>query len=469
MLEQTQGVMDKVRQHFLVEQAEAVKSIMTISGFGFGGRGQNQGISFIMLKDWEERKRPDLKVGAVAGRAMGYFSTIRNALVFAFPPPAITELSTSTGFDFMLQDRSGLGHDALMDARLQVLGMAASDPRLVAVRPNGMDDVPQYKVDIDPEKTGALGVSITAVQTQLAAAFGSAYINDFIHNGRVKRVYVQADAPHRMLPSDIDNLYVRSMSNTMVPFSALATGSWVYGSPRLERYNGFPALNFQGQAAAGKSSGEAMEAMEEIVSRLPAGFGHEWTGISYQERMAQSQAGLLYAFSILVIFLVLAALYESWKIPISVMLALPLGVIGSIAATSLRGLPNDVYFQIGLLTVLGLTTKNAILIVQFAKFNREQGMRLIPATLKGARLRLRPIIMTSLAFGFGVLPLVLASGAGAGAQKAIGTAVFGGMVTATFLAIFFIPLFYVIIVRLFERRRDESLLQPEDKTKEILK
>ncbi|HPR64332.1 MAG TPA: efflux RND transporter permease subunit [Thermoanaerobaculia bacterium] len=454
-LEQTQEVMEKVQHHFLVDQKEAVKSVMAITGFGFSGQGQNQAMAFVMLKDWNLRQRDDLRVKAVAGRAMGFLMSLTNARAFAFPPPSIIELGTSTGFDFMLQDRSGLGHEALMKARLQVLGMAMQDPRLTSVRPNGMDDVPQYQVEIDWEKAGAMGVPVSAAQMQLAAAFGSAYVNDFIHNGRVKRVYAQVDAPFRMLPGDIDRLFVRNMVGSMVPFSALASGHWISGSPRLERYNSFPSLNFQGEAAPGHSSGEAMEAMEEIASKLPKGFGHEWTGMSYQERMAQSQAGLLYAFSIFVIFLVLAALYESWTVPISVMLALPLGVIGSIAATSLRGLPNDIYFQIGLLTVLGLTTKNAILIVQFAKFRMEEGMGLLEATLEGARLRLRPIVMTSLAFGFGVLPLALASGAGAGAQNAIGTAVFGGMVTATFLAIFFIPLFYVLVVRIFGRKGKE--------------
>jgi HAE1 family hydrophobic/amphiphilic exporter-1 len=429
---------------------------MAVSGFSFAGRGQNQGIFFVKLRDWQERQRPDLKAKAVAGRAMGFFATLTNARGFAFPPPAIVELGVSTGFDFMLQDRSGIGHERLMQARLQLLGMAAQDPRLTAVRPNGMDDVPQYKVDIDWVKAGALGVPVSLIQHQLAAGFGSAYVNDFIHNGRIKRVYAQLDAPYRMLPDDIDQLRVGSIAGTMVPISAITSGHWVYGSPRLERYNGFPSLNFQGQASPGFSSGDAMAAMEQIVPKLGTGLGYEWTGISYQERMAQAQAGILYAFSVLVIFLVLAALYESWTIPMSVMLALPLGVIGSVAASTWRGLPSDVYFQIGLLTVLGLTTKNAILIVQFATYHRSRGMGLIEATLEAARQRIRPIVMTSLAFGFGVLPLALASGAGAGAQNAIGTAVFGGMVTATTIAVFFIPLFFVVIVQLFGRKKAAS-------------
>jgi HAE1 family hydrophobic/amphiphilic exporter-1 len=316
-----------------------------------------------------------------------------------------------------------------------------------------MADVPMYKVDIDWEKAGALGVYVSSVQSYLSAAFGSAYIGNFVQGGRVKRVYAQADAPFRMLPGDMERLHIRNRQGELVPLSAVASGRWVYGSPRLERYNGFPAMNIQGEAAPGHSTGEAMLAMEELMARLPQGVGHEWTGLSYQQRMSESQAGLLYAFSILVIFLVLAALYESWTFPISVMLALPLGVIGGVLASSQRGMSNDVYFQIGLLTVLGLTTKNAILIVQFATQRIEQGMGLVEATLQAAGLRLRPIVMTSLAFGFGVLPLALATGAGAGAMRAIGTSVLGGMVTGTFLAVFFIPLFFVLVVQLFGRKR----------------
>ena len=315
----------------------------------------------------------------------------------------------------------GLGHAKLMEARNQLLGMAAQDPVLTKVRPNGLEDVPEYRVDVDWEKAGALGVPITSIHNTISAAFGSAYVNDFIQGGRVKRVYAQADAPYRMLPQDLEKLYVRNNAGKMVPFSSFASGHWTSGSPKLERFNGFPSLNILGEAAPGRSSGEAMQAMEGFVRKLPQGIGFDWTGLSYQERQAGAQTAPLYAFSILVIFLCLAALYESWPIPISILLALPLGVIGGVIASTLRGLPNDVYFQIGLLTTLGLTTKNAILIVQFAKARVEEGMGLIEATLEGAKLRLRPIIMTSLAFGFGVLPLALASGAGAGAQKAIGT------------------------------------------------
>ena len=459
-MEQTEAVMLKVRNHFLVDQKEAVESCMTISGFGFAGQAQSQGLVYIKLRDWDLRQRPDLRVRGILRKAMPVLLGIREATVLAFPPPAVTELGSAKGFDFMLQDRGGLGHEKLMDARLQLMVQAMRDQRLTAVRPNGMPDMAEYKVDIDWEKAGTLGVRVPAAQSSISVAFGSAYVNDFIQGGRVHRVYVQADAPYRMLPEDLKDLYVRNNVGGMVPVSALASGRWTYASPRLERYNGFPAVNFQGEAAPGRSTGDAMKAMEEISRKLSQGIGYEWTGLSYQEQLSQSQTGLLYAFSILAIFLVLAALYESWSIPISVLLALPLGVIGGVLASSSRGLANDVYFQIGLLTVLGLTTKNAILIVQFAKIRVEQGTGLIEATLEGAKLRLRPIVMTSLAFGFGVLPLTLATGAGAGAQMAIGTSVLGGMATATFLAIFFIPLFFVVVTRVFGAKTGGQAMQP---------
>ncbi len=452
-LEQTEEVLDTVREHFLTDAKDAVESIMTVAGFSFSGRGQNVGMAFVKLRDWALRDRPDLKAESVVGKAMGVFSKIRKAMVFVFPPPAVIELGQAKGFDLQLQDRGGLGHADLVAARNQLLGMGAKDSRLTRLRPNALDDVPEYRVDVDWKKAGALGLPITSVHTTVAAAFGSAYVNDFIHAGRVKRVYVQLDAPYRMLPKDLEKLYVRNTAGKMAPFSAFASGHWTSGPPLLQRYNAFPSINIWGEPAPGRSSGEAMEIMEEIVSKLPRGIGFDWTGISYQERLAGSQAPALYAFSMFVIFLVLAALYESWTLPISVVLALPLGVIGGVLASSFRDLPNDVYFQIGLLTTLGLTTKNAILIVVFAKAKLEEGMGLIEATLEGARLRFRPIVMTSLAFGFGVLPLALAAGAGAGAQKAIGTSVLGGMITATSLAIFFIPLFYVVIYRTFARRR----------------
>jgi hydrophobe/amphiphile efflux-1 (HAE1) family protein len=452
-LEQTEEVMAQVRRYFEEKEREAVDSVFTITGRGFAGVAQNSGFAFIKLRDWELRDRPDLKVTAVVGRAMKEFSKIRNARAFAFAPPAVRELGQSGGFDFQLQDRGGLGHEALMAARDQLLGEAARDPRLTRVRPNGLEDVPEYRIDVDWEKAGALGVPIDSIHDTISASFGSAYVNDFIQGGRVKRVFVQADAPYRRLPSDLARVYVRNGAGAMTPFSAFASGHWTYGSPQLRRYNSFPAINIWGEAPEGKSSGEAMRAMEEIAAKLPRGIGFDWSGISYQERMAGSQAPILYAFSVLVIFLCLAALYESWPIPISIMLALPLGAVGGVVASGLRGLPNDVYFQIGLLTTLGLTTKNAILIVQFAKAGVDAGMGLIEATLEGAKLRLRPIVMTSLALGFGVLPLTLASGAGAGAQKAIGTAVLGGVVTATFLVTVFAPLFYVLIENTLGKRR----------------
>jgi len=443
-LEQTQDVVGKIKHYFEVNEKEAVASVFTIAGMSFSGRAQNNGMVFIKLKDWELRKRKDLRVKAVAQRAMIGLSGIRNAMIFTFPPPAVPELGMATGFDFELLDRGGLGHQALMNAQYQLLGMVAKDPRLTKVRPNSMADVPEYRIDVDWGKAGALGVPISSIHRTLSASFGSSYVNDFMQGGRVKKVFIQADAPYRMLPKDLEKLYVRNNAGKMVPFSSFATGRWITGSPQLNRYNGFPSINIWGEPAPGKSSGEAMKVIEEAVEKLPQGFGFDWTGLSYQERMSSTQAPLLYAFSVFVIFLCLAALYESWTIPISILLVLPLGVIGGIIASSMRGMANDVYFQIGLLTTLGLTTKNAILIVQFAKGGLERGMGLIDATLEGAKLRFRPILMTSLAFGFGVLPLTITTGAGAGAQNAIGTSVLGGMITATVLVLFFSPLFYVL-------------------------
>ncbi|MBN2282395.1 MAG: efflux RND transporter permease subunit [Deltaproteobacteria bacterium] len=461
-LEQTNAVTKQIEQYFDENEKEAVATTMTISGIGFSGRAQNNGMVFIKLKDWDLRDRDDLRAKAVAARASRALAGIRNALVFCFPPPPVVELGIAKGFDFELLDRSGVGHRALMDAQYQLLGIAAQDPRLTSVRPNSMEDVPEYHVDVDWEKAGALGIPITSIHRTISASFGSAYTNDFIQGGRVKRVYVQADAPYRMLPRDLEKIYVRNAAGMMVPFSSFASGRWVSGPPRLARFNGFPSINIWGEPAPGKSSGEAMQAMEEAVEKLPRGIGFDWTGLSFQERMSSSQAPILYAFSVFVIFLCLAALYESWTVPISILMVLPLGVIGGIIASSTRGLSNDVYFQIGLLTTLGLTTKNAILIVQFAKRGLEQGMGLMEATLEGARLRFRPIIMTSLAFGFGVLPLALTTGAGAGAQNAIGTGVLGGMVTATVLVVIFSPLFYVLIEKFFGRGRKRKAIIPDD-------
>ncbi len=461
-IEQTEAVMKKVRDYLHDNEQDAVASFMDISGRSWSGSGQNMGMGFIRLKDWKDRKDARLRAGAVAARAMAYFHTINEAMVFAFAPPPVMELGNATGFDFELQDRAGKGHAALMAARNQLLGMAAQDPRLARVRPNGMEDVAEYRVDVDWDKAGAQGLSISAINTSLAAAFGSAYVNDFIQSGRVKKVFVQADAAYRASPRNLDDIYVRNNRGAMVPFSAFASGHWASGSPQLERYNGFPSVNIQGEPAPGRSSGEAMDAMEELTKKLPDGFDFAWNALSYQERMASSRTGLLYAFSIFVVFLTLAALYESWSIPLAVLATMPLGVIGGLLASGMRGFPNDVYFQIGLLTVLGLTTKNAILIIQFAKEKVAEGGDLVEATLEGARLRLRPIVMTSLAFGFGVLPLAFANGAGSGAQTAIGTGVLGGMITSTFLVIFFAPFFYVLIDEIVGRRGRHAAPAPAD-------
>ncbi|HUI07097.1 MAG TPA: efflux RND transporter permease subunit [Verrucomicrobiae bacterium] len=456
-LEQTQAVADRVRNYFEEHEKDAVASCFTIAGFGFSGRTQNNGLVFVKLKDWKLRDRPELRAAAVAARAMRVFSQFRNALAFVFPPPAVVELGNARGVDFQLLDRGGLGHAALMAARNQLLGLAAQDPRLANVRPNGMEDVPQYRVDVDWAKAGTLGVPITSIHDTIGAAFGSAYVNDFIQAGRVKRVYVQADAPYRMLPSDLEKLYVRNPEGKMVPFTSFASTRWTTGSPRLERFNGFPSINIWGEPGPGRSSGEAMQAMEDIVKKLPQGIGFDWNGLSYQERIATAQGPILYAFSILVIFLCVAALYESWTIPFVNLLMLPLGVFGAIVATSLRHLHNDVYFQIGFLTTMGLSTKNAILIIQFIKEQMRQGMGLSEATLAAVRIRFRPVIMTSLAFFFGTLPLALATGAGAGAMNAIGTAVTGGMLSATFIDLIFIPLFFVVISHLFASKKQSPV------------
>jgi len=456
-LEQTQAVSDEVQRYFLEEEKEAVQSSMTIVGYGFSGRAQNNSMVFVQLKDWDARNRSDLKVGAVVARAQARFSKIRSGMVFAFRPPPVIELGNATGFDFQLIDFAGIGHANLMAARNQLLGLANRDPRLIRVRPNGLEDVPQYRVDVDWGKAGALGIPITRIHNTISAAFGSAYVNDFIQNGRVKRVYAQADAPYRMLPEDLQRYYIRNDAGRVVPFSAVATGHWTSGSPQLERFNGFPSLNIWGEPAPRRSSGEAMKAMEEITKKLPHGIGFDWNGLSYQERIATSQGPILYAFSILVIFLCVAALYESWTIPIVNLLMLPLGVLGALVATSLRGLPNDVYFQIGFLTTLGLSTKNAILIIQFIKEQRRRGEGLIEATLAAVKIRFRPVMMTSLAFFFGTLPLAIASGAGAGAMVGIGTAVTGGMISATFIDLIFIPLFFVMISELFKKHPHAQL------------
>lgn len=453
--ERTIEVLKKVEHHFLVEQKEAVKSLFTVAGFSFAGRGQNAGIAFVQLRDWDLRTRPDLKAKVVAGKAMGALSRVKDAMIFAFPPPAVVELGNATGFDFQLQDRAGLGHEKLIAARNQLLGMASQNPTVMAVRPNGQDDTPEYKLDIDYHKAKALGLSISDINDTLSTAWAGSYINDFIDRGRVKKVYVMGDAPFRMNPSDVNTWNVRNSQGEMVPFSSFSSAHWTFGSPRLERFNGMPSREILGQAAPGKSSGDAMLAMENMASQLEPGIGFEWTGLSYQEKMSGSQAPALYAISLLVVFLCLAALYESWAIPFSVMLVVPLGIIGALIAATMRGLSNDVYFQVGLLTTIGLSSKNAILIVEFAKEQMEHGVGLIDATLEAVRLRLRPILMTSLAFILGVLPLVLSSGAGSGSQNAIGTGVMGGMISATFLAIFFVPVFFVIVRSIFRAKQPD--------------
>ncbi|PKE33043.1 hydrophobe/amphiphile efflux-1 family RND transporter [Rahnella sp. AA] len=455
--ERTQKVLDEVSNYYLTKEKANVNSVFTVNGFGFAGRGQNTGIAFISLKDWSERSGAENKVPAIAGRAMGAFSTIKDALVFPFNLPAIVELGTATGFDFQLIDQANLGHDKLTQARNQLLGMVAQHPDLLTqVRPNGLEDTPQFKIEIDQEKATALGVSISDINTTLGASVGGSYVNDFIDRGRVKKVYVQAENKYRMLPSDINNLYVRGSAGQMVPFSAFSSAKWEYGSPRLERYNGLPSMEILGQPAPGQSSGAAMAMMESLASKLPSGIGYDWTGLSYQERLSGNQAPALYAISLIVVFLCLAALYESWSIPFSVMLVVPLGVVGALLAATMRGLSNDVYFQVGLLTTIGLSAKNAILIVEFAKdLMDKEGKGLIESTLEAVRMRLRPILMTSLAFILGVMPLVISSGAGSGSQNAVGTGVMGGMITATLLAIFFVPVFFVVVRRRFGKKNED--------------
>ncbi|MFM4768984.1 efflux RND transporter permease subunit [Aeromonas veronii] len=454
--QRTEVVLADMRDYFLKNEKDNVDSVLTVSGFSFAGSGQNAGMAFIKLKDWSERKSPDRSANAIIGRAMGYLFSIKEAQVFAFNLPPIPELGTATGFDFFLQDRGGIGHEKLMAARNQLLGMAAQDPTLVRVRPNGMEDTPQLDIKIDYEKALAQGLSIADINNTLATAWGSSYVNDFVDRGRIKKVYMQADAPFRMNPEDLKLWYVRNSAGQMVPFSAFASTEWSFGSPRLERYNGVPAMEIVGEAAPGKSTGDAMAAIEQMVKQLPEGVGIEWTGLSFQERQAGSQAPALYAISLLVVFLCLAALYESWSIPFSVMLVVPLGVLGAIVAATLRGLENDVYFQVGLLTTIGLSAKNAILIVEFAKELYDKGMGLGEAVVEAARLRLRPILMTSLAFILGVLPLVISSGAGASSRNAIGTGVMGGMISATVLAIFFVPLFFVLVMRYFTSHKSKE-------------
>jgi multidrug efflux pump len=450
----TNKVLDQVQDHFLDHESKLVDSVFTVQGFSFSGTGQNAGIGFILLKDWDLRPRADQSVAAVAGRAWGPFSQIRDGLVYPIVPPAVSELGNTSGFDFFLKDEAGLGHQALIDARNQLLGMLSQDKRLNGVRPNGSEDSPQYRLDIDAARAASLGVSMDEVNDTLAIAWGGRYIDDFIDRGKVKRVYMQADAPFRMNPGDFNRWYVRGASNQMVPVSAFTTAHWEFGSPDLQRYNGVAAVNINGGAVPGVSSGAAMKIVEQAAAKLPPGFRVEWTGQSYQERAAGAQTPILYAMSLVIVFLALAALYESWVMPIPILLAVPLGIIGAVIATALRGLERDIYFQVGMLTTIGLASKNAILIVEFAKLNLDAGMGLVEATLHAVHDRLRPIVMTSLAFGFGVLPLALAHGAGAGAQRAIGTGIFGGMLAGTILGVLFVPVLFVSVQRLLGGRRE---------------
>ncbi|MCW2456781.1 UNVERIFIED_ORG: multidrug efflux pump [Rahnella aquatilis] len=463
--ERTQQVLDNVREYLMTQESGIVSSVFTANGFSFAGRGQNVGIAFVQLKTWADRPAAAQKVQALAGRAMAHFATIKDARVFAFVPPAVMELGNATGFDFFLQDTNGKGHEALMAARNQFLQMASQDKRLMAVRPNGMEDEPQYQLEIDDERAQALGLSLDDINNTLSAAWGSAYVNQFMYNDRVKRVYIQGKAASRVTPEDLNNWYFRNSSGDMVPWSAFGSGKWVYGSPRYERFNGVSSVELMGSPAPGYSSGDANEAVMEIAAKLPPGYKVAWHGLSYEEKLSGSQTPALYSLSMIVVFLCLAALYESWSIPFSVMLVVPLGILGTIGAVLLRGLSNDVFFQVGLLTTVGLAAKNAILIVEFAKeLHENEGMSVAQAAIEAAKLRIRPIIMTSMAFVLGVFPLTISSGAGAGSQHSIGTAVVGGMLTATFLAIFFVPMFYVTVVNLFTRKskkHDKALPAPE--------
>ena len=456
--ETTARTLANIEHYLTTDEKSIVDSVFTVNGFSFAGRGQNSGLAFVRLKDYSQRQHADQKVQALVQRMFAHYASYKDAMVIAVNPPSIPELGTASGFDFELQDRGGVGHEKLMAARNMLLGMAAKDPSLALVRPNGLNDTPQFKIDIDHEKAAALGVSQSAIDQTFSIAWASQYVNNFLDvDGRIKKVYVMADAPFRMTPQDMNVWYVRNGAGGMVPFGAFATGHWTYGSPKLERFNGISSMEIQGQAAPGKSTGQAMTAMEKIAQKLPAGIGYEWTGLSYQEIQSGSQAPILYGISILVVFLCLAALYESWSIPFAVIMVVPLGVLGALLAVTLRGLENDVFFQVGLLTTVGLSAKNAILIVEFARELQAGGkMGPVEAALEASRLRLRPILMTSMAFILGVLPLAISNGAGSASQHAIGTGVIGGMLTATFLAIFMIPMFFVVIRAKFAGEKEDA-------------
>jgi multidrug efflux pump len=454
--DRTLRVLEQVQRHYLEKEKDVVEGVLTVAGYGFSGQGQNVGLAFVRLKPFEQRTKREATAQAIAGRAMAAFRTIKDGTVFALAPPAIQGFGNTAGFDFYLQDIAGAGHARLMEARNQLLGLAGQSKQLTGTRPNGQEDTPQYSVEIDQEKASALTLSIADINFTLSAAWGSSYVNDFIDRGRVKSVYIQADAPFRMQPEDVARWYVRNGGGEMVPFSSFSSGRWEYGSPRLERYNGSAAVQIQGGAAPGISSGAAMDEIDRLMGQLPSGFGHEWTGLSFQERLSGSQAVALYAISMLVVFLCLAALYESWSIPFAVMLSVPIGIFGALLAATLFGQSNDVYFKVGLLTTIGLAAKNAILIVEFAIEQEAHGKGLVEATLEAARQRLRPILMTSLAFVLGVTPLALATGAGSGSQNAIGIGVMGGMIAATAIGVFFVPLLYIAVVRLVRRWRKDK-------------
>jgi multidrug efflux pump len=456
----TLEVIKQVERQYLDNEKDAVQGVFAVSGFSFAGQGQNVGLAFVSLKPFDERKSAATAAQAVVGRAMGAFATIRDAMVFAVLPPSIPGFGNAGGFDFYLQDTGGNGHEALIQARNQLLGQLAVDSRVAQARPNGQDDTPQFNLDVDQAKATALGVNLSDLNTTLSAAWGGAYVNDFIDRGRVKQVYVQSDAPFRMDTSDIGRWYVRNTAGSMVPFSALSTDRWSFGSPRLERYNGVAAVELQGQAGQGISSGVAMQAVEEQMAKLPKGYGHEWTGLSFQERLTGSQTLYLYSISLLIVFLSLAALYESWSVPFAVMLTVPIGVLGALVGATLFSQANDVYFQVGLLTTIGLAAKNAILIVEFALEQIAAGRSLVDATLHAARQRLRPILMTSLAFILGVLPLAMATGAGSASQNAVGIGVAGGMIAATVLGIFFVPALFVLVRRMFPGARNDAAPLP---------
>jgi multidrug efflux pump len=457
--ERTEDVMKQV-EGFMLKQPE-VQSMVSVLGFSFSGQGQNAALAFITLKDWSERKGPESSAQGIAGRAFGALSGIRDAFIFPLSPPPIPELGASSGFSFRLQDRAGLGREALLNARNQMLGMASQSKVLTGVRPDGLEDAPQLRIDIDREKANAQGVSFDAIGSAIGTSLGSSYVNDFPNAGRLQRVVVQADAPARMQPEDVLRITVNNSQGKAVPLSAFATTRWVTGPMQTVRYNGYPAMRISGSAAPGQSTGAAIAEMEKLASQLPAGFGYEWTGQTREEKLAGSQAIVLYGFAILAVFLCLAALYESWTIPLSVILVVPLGVLGVLLATLLRGYANDVYFQVGLITIIGLSAKNAILIIEFAKDLQAQGKGLIEAALAAAHLRFRPIVMTSLAFTLGVLPLALASGAGSASQRAIGTGVIGGMLTGTVLAVVFVPIFFVVVRSLFKGSERQHLRDAE--------